>query len=71
MTMDAHTSAIFWFYTGNTLFGQIWSKILKFSVQVEIWYLDVWYLGGVHFLCFRLETPFLGKFGSTNQNFSV
>ena len=27
--MDAHTSAIFSFLTGNTLFGQIWSKKKK------------------------------------------
>ena len=24
--------------------------------------------GGVHFFCFTLETPFLGKFGPKNQN---
>ena len=25
--------------------------------------------GGIHFFCFRPETPFLGKFGPKNQNF--
>ena len=26
------------------------------------------FIGGVHFFCFRSETPFLGKFEPKNQN---
>ena len=37
-----------------------------------IWYLDYFEYaelnGMVHLICFRLEIPFLGKFGSKNQN---
>ena len=32
--------SLFSFLTKNTLFGKIWSKNPKFSVEVQIWYLD-------------------------------
>ena len=56
MTMDACTSAIFPFSSGNSVFG----TYTNFNIQFN---------GGVHFFCFRPETPFLGKFGSKNQNY--
>ena len=30
----------FLFLSGNTLFGQIWSKKSKYSLYAEIWYRD-------------------------------
>ena len=30
--------------------------------------MNVEFNGGVHFFCFRWETPFQGKFGPKNQN---
>ena len=45
----------------------------KFDSLAEIWCLDKFeyeeFKGGVHFFCFRLEIPFLGKFSPTNRNF--
>ena len=32
---------------------------------------DAEFNGGVHFLCFRLEIPFLGQFGPKNQNCKI
>ena len=44
----------------------------KLSVYFEIWYLNYFeyaeFNGIVHLFCFRLEVPFLGKFGPKNQN---
>ena len=55
--------------TRNILFGQIWSKLF---VESDIWYLD-WLeqtelSDAVHFIFFRLEILFSGKFGTKNQN---
>ena len=51
-------------FTGNLV-----QKILCLN---WIWYLDYFEYaelnGMVHLICFRLEIPFLGKFGSKNQN---
>ena len=62
----------FLFETRSTLFGKIWSKKWNLSFQAEIWYNEkfgyVEFHGGVHFFCFGLETPFLGKFGPKNEN---
>ena len=64
--------SLFLFYNENTLFRQIWSKASKFLVSAEVWYLEyfeyVEFNGGVPFFCFRLEIPFLGKFGPKTQN---
>ena len=50
------------FSTGNALFGQIG----------QIWYLDLFeyveFNGDVHFFCFSLEIPLLGKLGPKSQN---
>ena len=63
---------LFLFETRSTLFGKIWSKKWNLSFQAEIWYNEkfgyVEFHGGVHFFCFGLETPFLGKFGPKNEN---
>ena len=64
--------SLFSFSSGNTLFGQIWSKNLKLSVSGESWYLD-WFEyaefnAGVHLFRFQSEMPFLGKFGRNCQN---
>ena len=65
--------SLFLFLSGNTLFGQIWSKKLKFLFQAEIWYLHEFehaeFNGGVHFFCFWVEMLFLGKFGPKSQNY--
>ena len=37
MTNMKNSFLILLFYTGNTLFGEIWSHILKFSVSAKIW----------------------------------
>ena len=65
---------IFWIiWIKNTLFGLIWSRNVKLSVQAEIWYLDYfeyakfrcWYL----FFCFR---PFSASFVQKSiWNFNV
>ena len=62
----------FLFLTGNTLFGQIWSKKLKLSSYGKTWYLD-WFEyaelnGDVHLFRFGPEIPFLGKFGLKCHN---
>ena len=65
--------SLFLFLSENTLFGQIWSKKLKFLFQAEIWYLHEFehaeFNGGVHFFCFWVEMLFLGKFGPKSQNY--
>ena len=112
--MVARRSAIFPFLTGNSFFGQIWSKIKIVSLNwnlalrlIQICWIQWWcslfpfltgklLLGklgqkmkivkliwnlvprliricriqwcGVHFIYFRLETPFLDKLGPTNKN---
>ena len=59
----------------NTLFGQIWSKKLKLSVQGETWYLNKFkyaeFNDAVHFFRFWPETPFLGKFSPNCQYLQV
>ena len=54
------------------LFGYIWSKNSKLFIQSEIWYLDqleyVEFNGGVYWIFFRLEMPFLGKFSLKIKN---
>ena len=63
----------FCFYSGNTVFGQIWSKKSKLLFQAKISYLDYLeyaeFRSDVHFLCFRVELPFLGKIAPRNRNF--
>ena len=56
------------------LFGKIWSKKsncqfeLKFRTRI-IWICRIMLkICDVHFLCFRLEKPFLSKSGQKNQN---
>ena len=65
--------SLFFFSSGNTLFGQIWSNKLKSSVQGETLDLNHFkyaeFNGDVHLFCFWVEIPFLGKFGPKNQNF--
>ena len=63
--MDALTSAIFPFSAGNTVFGQILSKITKLLVSAETWYL-VWLEinGGIHFFLFPTEIPPFGQIES-------
>ena len=52
--------------------GHIWSKISNLFVEGKICSLDVFEYaelnGGVPRICFRLEIPFLGKFGPKNEN---
>ena len=115
--MVARRSAIFPFLTGNSFFGQIWSKIKIVSLNwnlalrlIQICWIQWWcslfpfltgklLLGklgqkmkivkliwnlvprliricriqwcGVHFIYFRLETPFLDKLGPTNKILSL
>ena len=64
--------SLFLFLSGIALFGQICSKKSKLSLYAKIWYLD-WYEyvefnDAIFFFCFRLEIPFLGKFGPKGQN---
>ena len=64
--------SFFLFLIWNTLFGQIWPKKSKLSVEAEISYLD-WFEYAefndtIHFFCFGVEIPFWGKFGPNNQN---
>ena len=54
------------------LFWAYWSKSSNLFVQGKIHYLD-WseyaeLSRGVLCICFRLDTPFLGKFGPKNEN---
>ena len=64
--------SLFSFSTGSTLFGKIWSKKIKLTVQAEIWYLDKFeyaeFNDGVQFFCFSSEIPFLDKFGPKNHS---
>ena len=57
--------------TGNTLWGNTVLK-RKLSVEAKIWYPELFeyaeFNGGVHFLCFRPEIPFLAKFDPKSQN---
>ena len=39
---------------------------MKFDTKTNLKYEEL--SDGVHFTCFRLEIPFLGKFGPKNQN---
>ena len=52
--------------------GKFAPKSKKLSVQAEIWYLDwlvhVQFNAAVHFFIFKLEAPFLDKFGPKYQN---
>ena len=65
--------SLFLFLSGNTLFGQIWSKKSKLSVEAEIWYLHQFehaeFNGDVHLFCFWSEIFFLGKFSPKSQNY--
>ena len=50
-----------------------WANLVqKFKFVQNIWYKDYFqyaeFSGGVNFMCFKLEIPFLGKFGEKNQN---
>ena len=58
--------------TGNTLFGEIWSKNVKnmsFKLKfVASQFKYVEFNDGVDFFCFRLKILFWGKFGPKNQN---
>ena len=58
-----------------SVLDRFWANFLKksnLSVYVENWNLDqieyAEFNDGLHFFCFRLEAPFLGKFGSKDQN---
>ena len=59
----------------NIFLGHIWSKTSKPFVQNEIGYLDYFeyaeFNGGVYRICFKLEKPFLGKFGPRNENYQI
>ena len=63
--------SLFLFLIGNTLFGQIWPRKLKLSVQGETWYLTNSNMQNslvmFTFFCFRQEIPCLGQFGPKNQ----
>ena len=75
------TCRIQWWYSfilfliENTIFGQIWSKKSKLSVEAEIWYLDLFeyaeFNDAVHAFCFWVERPFFGKFGPKSQNYQL
>ena len=71
--MDAGISAIFPFWIENSFLGKSGrkKKKSKLSVYAEIWYLEwfeyVEFIGDVHFNRFRLQIPFLDKFGPKNQ----
>ena len=49
--------SLFVFLIVNTLFTQIWSKVIKFSIQAEIWYLHK-LENAKYLLCFRLDIRF-------------
>ena len=57
----------------NTLFGQIWPRKSRLSLEAEIWYLHQFeypeFNGGVHSFYFWSKIPFLGKFGPKSQNY--
>ena len=63
---------LFLFSTGNTIFGQIWSKTLKLSVYVDVghlgWFKYVEFNSDIHLFHFWPEIPFLGKFGPKIKN---
>ena len=63
---------LFLFSTGNTIFGQIWSKTSKLSVYADVGHLDwfkyVEFNGDIHLFRFWPEIPFLGKFGPKIKN---
>ena len=65
--------SLFWFLSGNILFGQIWFKKSTLSVEAEIWcphqFKYAEFNIDVHFFRFQLEISFLGKFGPKNQNY--
>ena len=60
--MDTRTSAIFPLSTENNVFGQCDQNLV--STLIRIHRIQWW----SEFFCFRLEIPFLGIFGSKNQN---
>ena len=43
--------------------------VIFLTLEMNTWNFDILELVaiGIHFLCFRSETPFLGKFGPKNQ----
>ena len=47
-------------------------KYQKLSVKAKTWYIDYFeyaeFNDDVHFFCFQLEIPVLGKIGPKNQN---
>ena len=56
----------------NAFSGHVWFKYPKLFVQSEIGYLDQFgygeFNGSIYCICFRLEIPFLDKFGTENKN---
>ena len=60
--------SIFLFSTGNTLFGQTWSKrsklsVLSWNLVLRLIRICNSMVDNVHFFCCRPEIPVLGKFG--------
>ena len=64
----------FFVFVWKYLFGQIWSSKSncqfeqKFRTRINWICRIILKICGVHFFCFRLEKPFLGKSGQKSQN---
>ena len=61
------------FWTGNALFGKIYSREPKLLVQAEIWFLDFFKYAEfnvvLHVFWFRMEITVFGKLFPSNQNY--